>query len=101
MRKKIVKLLFTVSMLFFVLPLQAQDWRATTPYQCAFDDATENAIWILINSTDLGGRVVYKEQVTCQEDCTKRLDVSGLAPGAYFVHIVGPDAKNVQRLIVK
>ena len=52
MRKKIVKLLFTVSMLFFVLPLQAQDWRATTPYQCAFDDATENAIWILINSTD-------------------------------------------------
>ena len=56
---------------------------------------------VSLQIVDLGGRVVYKEQVTCQEDCTKRLDVSGLAPGAYFVNIVGPDAKNVQRLIVK
>ena len=56
---------------------------------------------VSLQIVDLGGRIVFSEQVTCQEDCTKRLDVSGLAPGAYFVHIAGPDVNNVQRLIVK
>ena len=27
----------------------AQDWRATVPYQCDFENVTENAAWILLN----------------------------------------------------
>ncbi|MBQ6236869.1 MAG: fibronectin type III domain-containing protein [Bacteroidales bacterium] len=37
--------------LLMLLPFfsEAQDWRATVPYQCNFENETENAAWILLN----------------------------------------------------
>ena len=37
-------------MLFAVPSIgHAQDWRATVPYNCGFDDPVENGAWILLN----------------------------------------------------
>ena len=40
-----------VAVIMFVLPTKskAQDWRATTPYLCGFEDQQENAAWVLLN----------------------------------------------------
>ncbi len=49
MKKILSTVLFAA--LLFALPMiaRAQDWHATVPYQCGFEEPVENAAWILLN----------------------------------------------------
>ena len=49
MKKHLFPLLF--AFLYVALPVlsEAQDWRATAPYNCDFENNTENAAWVLLN----------------------------------------------------
>lgn len=51
MLKKHFKFKELVVAMLLCLPLMAsaQDWRATAPYQCSFEDPVENAAWMLLN----------------------------------------------------
>lgn len=50
---------------------------------------------------DVNGRVVAREELSCQADCTKRMSVRELARGTYFVHIVGESVNIVRKLVVR
>ncbi|MCR5065313.1 MAG: T9SS type A sorting domain-containing protein [Bacteroidales bacterium] len=39
--------------------------------------------------------------VWLSDDCTKRMEVSGLAQGAYFVRVSGEGVNQVKKLVVK
>jgi len=39
--------------------------------------------------------------MSCEGDCTKRMEVNGLAQGAYFVRINGECLNMVKKLVVK
>ena len=56
---------------------------------------------ISISVVDVNGRTVANETLNCAADCEKKMDVSGLGQGAYFVHIVGDNVNSVRKLIVK
>lgn len=43
------KELVVAMLLWLPLLASAQDWRATTPYQCSFEEPVENAAWMLLN----------------------------------------------------
>ena len=48
--KKILSFVLLAALLT-ALPFtgRTQDWRASAPYHCGFDDPVENAAWILLN----------------------------------------------------
>ena len=50
---------------------------------------------------DMNGRTVASETMSCNGDCTKRMEVSSLAQGAYFVRVKGDNLNMVKKLIVK
>jgi len=50
---------------------------------------------------DMNGRIVKSDTMSCEGDCTKRMEVSGLAQGAYFVRVSGDGVSRVKKLIVK
>lgn len=54
-----------------------------------------------IEVVDVNGRRVATETLECAADCTKQMDVSGLAQGTYFVRIVTTQAATVRKLIIK
>ena len=56
---------------------------------------------VTITVVDMNGRVVKSETVSCDGDCTKRMDVEGLAQGAYFVRVSGENLNMVKKLVVK
>ena len=54
-----------------------------------------------VSVVDINGRTVTAQTLDCAADCTKQMDVSGLAQGAYYVHIVGNNVNSVRKLIVR
>ncbi len=55
-----------------------------------------------ITIVDMNGRAVKEFLVSCDyDDCTKQVDVSGLAQGAYFVRVSADGVNTVKKLIVK
>jgi hypothetical protein len=56
---------------------------------------------VTITIVDMNGRTVQSETMTCEGDCTKRMEVSGLAQGAYFVRVSGEGMNQVKKLVVK
>lgn len=55
-----------------------------------------------ITIVDLNGRTVMTNQMSCNGDCNKTLEVNSLAKGSYFVRINGENGLNmVKKLIVK
>ena len=56
---------------------------------------------VTITIVDMNGRTVQSETMTCEGDCTKRMEVSGLAQGAYFVRVSGEGVNQVKKLVVK
>ena len=56
---------------------------------------------VTVSVVDMNGRVVLTESMSCSGNCQKRIDVDGLAQGAYFVRLSGADLNMVKKLIVK
>ena len=56
---------------------------------------------VTIVIVDMNGRTVATESMSCEGDCTKRMEVSGLAQGAYFVRVNGEGVNMVRKLVVK
>ena len=56
---------------------------------------------VKIEVVDMNGRTVASETLECSSDCTKTIEVSSLAQGAYFVRISGEQVNMVRKLIVK
>ncbi len=56
---------------------------------------------VVITIVDMNGRVVMSDSMSCEGDCTKTLEVTGLAQGAYFVRISGENVNMVKKLVVK
>ena len=57
---------------------------------------------VLLTIIDINGREVMRNQMECQGDCVKSINVQGLSAGAYFVRVSGENGSNtVKKLIVK
>ena len=56
---------------------------------------------VSVNIVDMNGRVVMSDTMSCEGDCAKTMEVSGLAQGAYFVRISGENVNMVKKLVVK
>ena len=56
---------------------------------------------VSITIVDMNGRTVKTGTMSCEGDCTKRMEVSGLAQGAYFVRVSGEGVNQVKKLVVK
>ena len=56
---------------------------------------------VTITIVDMNGRVLMSDSMSCEGDCTKTMEVSGLAQGAYFVRISGESTNMVKKLVVK
>lgn len=56
---------------------------------------------VTISIVDMNGRVVKSESMGCESDCAKRIEVNGLAQGAYFVRVSGENINMVKKLVVK
>ncbi|MBO7052784.1 MAG: T9SS type A sorting domain-containing protein, partial [Prevotella sp.] len=54
-----------------------------------------------ITIVDMNGRVVMSDSMSCEGDCVKTMEVSGLAQGAYFVRVNGENVNMVKKLVVK
>ena len=56
---------------------------------------------VTITIVDMNGRVVMSDSMSCEGDCVKTMEVSGLAQGAYFVRVNGENVNMVKKLVVK
>ena len=56
---------------------------------------------VTITIVDMNGRTVRTEQMSCEGDCVKTMEVTGLAQGAYFVRVNGDNVNMVKKLVVK
>ena len=56
---------------------------------------------VSITIVDMNGRIVMSDSMSCEGDCTKTMEVSGLAQGAYFVRLNGDNVNMVKKLVVK
>ena len=56
---------------------------------------------VAITIVDMNGRVVKSDSMSCEGDCVKTMEVSGLAQGAYFVRVNGENVNMVKKLVVK
>lgn len=56
---------------------------------------------VAIEVVDMNGRTVATDTFECAADCEKRMDVSGLAQGTYFVRVATATSNSVRKLIVK
>jgi|GEM_PF-1190577 len=84
--------------------------NATSATCTIFPNPTSNATTISVSGAngkvkievvDMNGRTVATETLECSADCTKTLDVDGLAQGAYFVRITSDNLNMVRKLIVR
>lgn len=50
---------------------------------------------------DMSGRMVRSESMECYEGCEHRLELQGLAQGAYFVRVTGEQVNSVKKLVVR
>ena len=90
MRKNLSNILFFA--LMYVLPSlgHAQDWRATVPYQCGFEDYVENAAWILLNGDStvvnkwyIDTAVAHSAAQNASASCGKSLYISDMGGYTY------------------
>ena len=56
---------------------------------------------VAITVVDMNGRVVMSDSMSCEGDCVKTMEVTGLAQGAYFVRVSGEGVNMVKKLVVK
>ena len=56
---------------------------------------------VSITIVDMNGRTVRTDSMSCEGDCVKTIEVSGLAQGAYFVRVNGDNVNTVKKLVVK
>ena len=56
---------------------------------------------VSLSVVDLHGRTVQSTTLSCDVDCSKTLDIRGLAAGTYFVHAQGEGLNLVRKLVVK
>lgn len=57
---------------------------------------------VLVSIVDLNGRTLMSEEMVCNDNCTKTLQVDNLSKGTYFIRIVGNDGFDmVRKLVVK
>ena len=56
---------------------------------------------VSIAIVDMNGRTVRTDAMSCEGDCVKTIEVSGLAQGAYFVRVNGEGVNMVKKLVVK
>ena len=56
---------------------------------------------VTISVVDINGRMITNETMECDSNCEKRLDVSGLAKGTYFVRVLGDNINSIRKLIVR
>ena len=89
--KKILSFVLLAALLT-ALPFtgRTQDWRASAPYHCGFDDPVENAAWILLNGDSTIANKWYIDTVvancTSQEgsmSCGKSLYISDMEGYSY------------------
>ena len=75
-----------------------------------FPNPTSNVTTVSVNGVngevsitivDMNGRTVMSDSMECEGGCTKSIEVSGLAQGAYFVRVSGDNLNMVKKLIVK
>ena len=95
----------------FSTPAQGEGIEsAGTANVTLYPNPTRNATTIAISGVngeveitivDLSGRVVMTDSMSCTGDCAKKLEVSGLSQGAYFVRLSGENVNMVKKLIVK
>lgn len=62
-------------------------------------DGADGALTVTV--MDMSGRALKSEQVYCNSGCTHRVDLNGLAQGAYFVRVTGDKVNSVSKLIVR
>ena len=84
--------------------------NAGTANVTLYPNPTSNATTIAISGVngeveitlvDLSGRVVMTDSMSCTGDCAKKLEVSGLSQGAYFVRLSGENVNMVKKVVVK
>ena len=56
---------------------------------------------VTIAVVDMNGRTVSSETLDCSADCVKKMNVSGLTQGAYFVRISGENVNSLKKLIIR
>lgn len=56
---------------------------------------------VKIDIVDINGRTVVSDNLQCDTDCVKTMNVESLSQGAYFVRIVGEEVNMVKKLIVR
>ncbi|MBP5515532.1 MAG: T9SS type A sorting domain-containing protein, partial [Bacteroidales bacterium] len=56
---------------------------------------------VSIAIVDMNGRTVRTDAMSCEGDCVKTIEVSGLAQGAYFIRVNGEGVNMVKKLVVK
>ncbi len=56
---------------------------------------------IVITIVDINGRIVKSDSMECEGGCTKSVEVSGLAQGAYYVRVSGENLNMMKKLIVR
>ena len=90
MRKILSNILFAA--LLSALPAigHAQDWHATVPYQCGFEDHTENGAWVLLNGDSTVANKWYIDTAVAHctaqgasTSCGKSLYISDMEGATY------------------
>ncbi|MBP5548138.1 MAG: T9SS type A sorting domain-containing protein, partial [Bacteroidales bacterium] len=56
---------------------------------------------VQITIVDMNGRTVMSDSMSCKGECVKKMEVAGLAQGAYFVRINCENVNMVKKLVVK
>lgn len=56
---------------------------------------------VTVEVLDINGRKVASETLSCAADCSKQMDVTDLAQGAYFVRIVTAETSTLRKLIIQ
>jgi hypothetical protein len=56
---------------------------------------------VTIEVLDINGRQVASETLNCSANCSKQMEVGGLAQGAYFVRVVTAQSTTLRKLIVQ
>ena len=86
--KKILSI-FLFAALLFALPTigHAQDWHATVPYQCGFEDHTENGAWVLLNGDSTVANKWYID--TAIAHCTEQSSSTSCGKSLYISDMEG------------
>ena len=56
---------------------------------------------VAVSVIDINGKIITTEHIECAEDCEKRVDVTNLPQGTYFVQVVSNEINKVKKLNVR